>query len=381
MIDVRSNRRRPTLRRRPAVARGSRMLFVAAPFLALATAAFGQSEDWPQLKTNQSYIEEVDRQTKLAIDDPMAVFTFVFNSLPDRVKVYPTENYYYFTFVHDGVPYNGNVRLDASDRDQGKLHFAYSENMEVWRRETTLTYRLLDASTGVTVEKLERFLYRVTYQGRSVLFALNDLTQVKPPPDGLAPGETFVGPVADELGLRFFLVFNERLKIFLYILDETAAVPEGFDPSPQTDRILIGKRTGFAFYRDDRLPRKILIGVFYTNSQVNNYFDGPFDQLPDNFMEGEAFREMLLKVEPSLKGQIDRFGGSPNGAQRYMIAPYFYYGGIDELTAFHRCATDPRVPSADYYACFVADERSQEQFKLLPLALKKIKGGKRSHRR
>ena len=152
------------------------MLLVAAPFLALATAAFGQSEDWPQLKTNQSYIEEVDRQTKLAIDDPMAVFTFVFNSLPDRVKVYPTENYYYFTFVHDGVPYNGNVRLDASDRDQGKLHFAYSENMEVWRRETTLTYRLLDASTGVTVEKLERFLYRVTYQGRSVLFALNDLT-------------------------------------------------------------------------------------------------------------------------------------------------------------------------------------------------------------
>ena len=40
--------------------------------------------------------------------------------------------------------------------------------------------------------------------------------------------------------------------------------------------------------------------VFYTNSEVNNYFDGPFDQLPDNFMEGEAFREMLLKVEPSL---------------------------------------------------------------------------------
>ncbi|MFY9626042.1 MAG: hypothetical protein WAJ91_16890, partial [Rhodoplanes sp.] len=96
MIDVRSNRRRPTLRRRPAVARGSRMLLVAAPFLALATA---ESEDWPQIKTNQSYIEEVDRQTKLAIDDPMAVFTFVFNSLPDRVKVYPTENYYYFTFV------------------------------------------------------------------------------------------------------------------------------------------------------------------------------------------------------------------------------------------------------------------------------------------
>jgi hypothetical protein len=59
------------------------------------------------------------------------------------------------------------IRLDASDRDQGKLHFGYSEDMAEWRRETPLTYRLLDASRGVTVEKLERFLYRVTHAGRS----------------------------------------------------------------------------------------------------------------------------------------------------------------------------------------------------------------------
>lgn len=379
MHEARRKHGRPALRR-GRTAPGSGTL-VAATLIALGTSAVAQAaEDWPQLRTNQSYIEEVDRQTKLAIDDPMAVFAFVFNSLPDRVKVFPTENYYYFTFVHNGVPYNGNIRLDASDRDQGKLHFAYSENMEVWRRETALTYRLLDASSGVAVEKLERFLYRVTYAGRSVLFALNDLTQVKPPPDGVAPGETFVGPVADESGLRFFLMYNERLRIFLYILDETAFVPEAFDHSPDSDRILIGRRTGFAFYRDDRLPRKILIGVFYTNSQVNNYFDGPFDQLPDNFLEGETFRKMLLAVEPSLKGHIDRYGGSPDGAQRYMIAPYFHYGSIDELTAFRRCATDKRVPAADYYACFVADEQSQEKFKLVPLALKKIDGGKTRRR-
>jgi hypothetical protein len=348
---------------------------LVAAILAHGTAALAQAEDWPRLTTNQSYIEEVSRPTTLAIDDPMAVFAFVLNSLPDRVKVYPTENYYYFTFVHRGVPFNGNIRLDASDRDQGKVHFAYSEDMAEWRRETPLTYRLLDASSGVMVEKLERFLYRVTYAGRSVLFALNDLSQAKPPADALAPDETFVGPVADESGLRFFLVFNERLKFFLYILDETADVPEGFDPAPRTDRILIGKRTGYAFYRDRRLPRKILIGVFFSNSRVNNYFDGPFDQLPDNFIEGEAFRAMLLKAEPSLKGKIDRFGGSPDGSQRHMIAPYFYYATVDELTTFHRCAADPRVPAADYYACFVADEQSQYRFKLLPLAFKKMGRG------
>ena len=144
MHEARRKHGRPALRR-GRTAPGSGTL-VAATLIALGTSAVAQAaEDWPQLRTNQSYIEEVDRQTKLAIDDPMAVFAFVFNSLPDRVKVFPTENYYYFTFVHNGVPYNGNIRLDASDRDQGKLHFAYSENMEVWRRETALTYRLLDA--------------------------------------------------------------------------------------------------------------------------------------------------------------------------------------------------------------------------------------------
>jgi hypothetical protein len=33
--------------------------------------------------------------SELAINDPMAVFDFAFGSLPARVKVYPTENYYY----------------------------------------------------------------------------------------------------------------------------------------------------------------------------------------------------------------------------------------------------------------------------------------------
>ena len=117
-----------------------------AAMLAIGTAAFAQAQDWPQLKTDQSYIEEVRRPTSLAVDDPMAVFSFVFNSLPERVNIYPTENYFYFTFVHRGVPYNGNIRLDASDRDQGKLHFGYSEDMAEWRREPTVCWMLPAAS-------------------------------------------------------------------------------------------------------------------------------------------------------------------------------------------------------------------------------------------
>lgn len=376
MIDAQFQNTRWSQWRRSARRAGCIGVIAAAAGISGPSAVFAQAGAPPRLMTNQRYIEEVTRPTELAIDDPMSVFAFIFNSLPDRVKVYPTENYFYFTFIHRGAPYNGNLRLDTSDRDEGKLHFAYSEDMAEWRNETPLTYRLLDASQGVSVEKVERFLYRVTYARRSVLFELNDLSQVKPPADALSPDETFVGPIADESGLRFFLVFNTRLKFFLYILDETAGVADAFETWPRTDRLLIGKRTGYAFYRDHRLPRKILVGVALINSRLNNYFDGPFDQLPDNFIEGEAFRNMLLKVEPSLKGKIDRFGGSPDGAQRHMIAPYYYYGDVAELMAFHRCATDPHIPAADYYACFVADEQSQHRFKLLPVAFKKNGRGK-----
>jgi hypothetical protein len=194
----------------------------------------------------------------------------------------------------------------------------------------------------------------VSYGAKSVEFALNDLSHVKPPPSVLGPDEKFIGPIFDESAIRFFLIYNLKLKIFHYILDETVPVADELVPSHRTNRILIGKRTDFAFYRDYRLDRK-MIGAFEGNIRANDYFDGPFDQLPDNFIEGETLRDIILELEPRLKGHIDRFGGSPDGAVRYMIAPYLPYRSEDELYAFHRCATSSNNPASAYYRCFVAD--------------------------
>jgi hypothetical protein len=57
-------------------------------------------------------------------------------------------------------------------------------------------------------------------------------------------------------------VFNTRLKIFHYVLDETGKVADSFFSPKGKDRILVGKRTGFAFYKDHHRNRKILIGAF-----------------------------------------------------------------------------------------------------------------------
>src|SRR4051812_48465561 len=77
----------------------------AAISAALTSALPAQESPAPRLFTHQSYVEDVLRQSALPINDTKAVFAFVLDSLPDRVKVYPTENYYYFRFVHNGSQY------------------------------------------------------------------------------------------------------------------------------------------------------------------------------------------------------------------------------------------------------------------------------------
>ncbi len=339
--------------------RGAGCFTALAVFAATVGMAAGQETRPPKLHTNEAYVEEVTEATTLAVNDPMAVFAFVLNSLPDRVKVYPTENYYYFTFVHGGAPHAGNIRIELGDGDKVTVHFVYYQDWSEWRQDSPLTHVVLDGSRGVGIEKIEGLVYRLSYGGKSIVFVLNDLSQVKPPAGVLAPGEKFIGPIFDESAIRFFLVYNSKVKVFHYILDETVKVADEFFPSRRSNRILIGKRTGFAFYRDHLLDRKMLVGVYEGNYRLNTYFDGPFDQLPDNFIEGETLRQAILEVSPALKGKIDRFGSSPNGEVRYLIKPYATYRTESELYGVDKCAR-ARVRAASYYGCFEAEPADRD---------------------
>ena len=84
---------------------------------------------------------------------------------------------------------------------------------------------------------------------------------------------------------------------------------------------------------------KILIGVDERQSRLNTYLDGPFDQLPENFIEGEALREAILAVDPSVKGKIDRLGNFSDGSGRYLIHPYLLYRQPAISRCFQRCVT------------------------------------------
>jgi hypothetical protein len=334
---------------------------LAAGFATLALVATANANEprLPRVTTNQQFLEDIATKNAVNVTEALPVFRMVLESLPERVTVYPTENYYYFKFNTGGVSYSGNIRLENEKRDQGQLHFAFAPEFTEWNEEQQAVFKILTKTDGVTIEKISALSYRVSLGAKTVVFDLNDLSQVKPPAGAMSRDERFIGPIFDESGVRFLLVYNQKLKAFHYLLDETITPNESFMPSPSTDRILIGKRTGFAFYRDHKLDRKILIGVFEGNSRVNNYYDGPFDQLPDNFIEGNSLRNAILDVAPYLRGRIDRFGSSFDGETRYMISPYVHYASEEDLLMFHRCAESKEVPTDQYHLCFVYDESAE----------------------
>lgn len=335
-------------------------LMVTACLLSSPSFAAGgpDAADAPVLRTNQQYLEESSRSTKLDVKNMLAVFEFVLNSLPEKVKVYPTENYYYFNFVHNGRTYTGNIRL-AEDRDKGIVHFAFCPEYTHWRRGVDEIYRPLTASDGVQVEKKNELAYYVRFKGKQVLFELNDLSNVRPPEGFLQANEQFIGPIHDESGVQFFLVFNTEVKVFHYILNE-AAPSDTFFTSSVADRIMIGNRTGFAFYIDKHRDRKILIGANQNNATVNNYFDGPFDQLPDNFIKGDELKNALIAFAPQLEGQIDRFGVYPGGESRYAIMPYIYWSEETDLAIVHECVTSKEAPAGRYYSCFALGDQQEQ---------------------
>lgn len=325
-------------------------LAICAVLVLSAGVAAGQTST-VGVSLNQTYIDSIRAAPEFAIDDITAVFGHIFSGLPDRVTVYPTENYFYFTFGYKGLIYAGNMRLDIKDRDEGVLHFAYFNQTRDWSTELVTQYRPLSIVDGVKVEKVEDLLYRVTFKGKSVLFALNDLRDVQPPPDMVEEGETYLGPVFDESGLQFYLMFHKQDRRFMFVLNETAPQSEELvsysdgDPS-----ILLGMRTGFAFYKDRYLDRKILIAVYAGNVENNNYFDGPFDQLPDNFFKGDELKQAILTLYPDLENEIDRFGNFKEQEGRFLVNPYISYSFLNELEAYRRCG-DAELTRPAYYRC------------------------------
>lgn len=276
-----------------------------------------------------------------------AMFWAVFSGIPEDVIVYPSENYYYFKMFTGGQQFWGNIRLPAGERDEGVLAFGYFEFNDVPPAPGTRfsRFKTFKAEDGLILEKINRFTYQATYKGKTVTFNLFQLDQQPPQLFTLGTDELFIQRTFDESGYQFFLLFNERLNYFFWVLNEEENVPDILDS--QADDLVMGRRSGFAFWIDKANgDRKILAAISQINVSRNNYFDGPFDQLADNYAEEVQIAKYMQLANPSLEGRIDQFGyfNDTDRPLRVSLSHYYRYTTDQSLDAFvskMRTSDDP----------------------------------------
>lgn len=277
---------------------------------------------------------------------PLDVFSYVVARLPRRITVYPSEGYYYFSFRAAGELVRGNIRFDAGARESGRVSFAYFHDSEA--DDAARNARLPDgidigAAEGLTLRKLAPFRYRLGWRGRDVAVSIYDAESERARPPRLYADEELLGPSYDESGVRFWLIFNRRDKGFHYLLNAGLGHVEkyreiGFD-GPGA-RILRGTVTGFAYLHDID-GRMYLIGVDRRSVAANSYYDGPFDQLPDSFVDPLRLRDLIVESDPDAAGKLGPYGRYlADRDTRYAIAPYLEYSATGQLRPYRACTAE-----------------------------------------
>lgn len=261
----------------------------------------------------------------IVFDDPRAVLRHVLSSAPRRAVVWPSERYYYYRFTDGLRQVSGNLRF--VDAEAGILHIGYFNAHDPSDQRAAS----FSASDGVSVRwDASTKTARVECEGIARDFRLDafaDSTPVFP----LLFGERLVSRVIDESGFWFVLLFHEPTAQFYFVLEPCQPLPESLSRAGSTLPIEVGQESRYVFLLDEATGRRVLCGVHASNIRQNNYFDGPFDQVPPRL----PLREMLERAYPYVRyrGGIDEHGNFVRlEGQRVAISPYQAYESLGALT-------------------------------------------------
>ena len=163
-----------------------------------------------------------------------------------RDHVYPSEGYYYFQFQNGPQRIFGNLRFDLADAAEGKLNFGYS-SPRAFGVELVNHFSVLTAADGVSLAAVSPFEYRLGFEGRTIRVLIHDARAELAGPRPLAAGETYVGPVFDESGVRLHLLFDEVENAFFFVLNDAVPPAETYSAVPGSARVEVGDRTALRF--------------------------------------------------------------------------------------------------------------------------------------
>lgn len=252
--------------------------------------------------------------------DPRSIARFVLKSAPRDPIVYPTEMYYYFNFPLGSRVVSGNIRLvDAITNAVSVGYFDACNPREVHYRE------FRDGEEGVRIVGGDSQQVLVEIDGVCRRFTLDRSALASEPASRLLDGERFVSGLRDESGYFLWLIYYPPLRSFYYVLNPDQPLPERWQRGEsQRIQTFFGERSRFCFLRDPRTGRCILVGVLARNIELNNWYDGPFDQVPPRLL----VKSMLEEAYPYVldAGGIDEHGNFLKlTGQRVAISPYRDY--------------------------------------------------------
>jgi hypothetical protein len=263
---------------------------------------------------------------RVRFEDPRSVFEHVWASLPPVAIVYPTEQYYYWRFDLRQRSVGGNIRL--VDADRGILHVGYFDRAD----QAKAHYAPFGAGEDVGIEPLGEGRYRIQHAGREVEFVLARRALGCAGIPALLKHETCITGILDESGIPLKLLYDSIHRSFSFVLNEGFPRIDALVPVEGTSgSYLLDRRTDFVFYADPRARRTLLVAVSSRNVHDNNYFDGPFDQVPPRL----ALKEKLEAAYPYLElDPIDAHGNfTRRQGQRVAISPYLDYSSLDDAVA------------------------------------------------
>ena len=223
-------------------------------------------------------------------------------------------------------------------------YFEYKESPYVTEPRVRKS-KIFTPADGMVIEELDPFKFLVRYGGKDVIFNLKHLSQEQPKTFQLGEDDVSTMRTFDESGYQFFLLYNKKGRDFTWILNEEELVPD--ELVPLEPDLVVGRRSGFAFWIDpDHPDRKALLAIRGAHATVNNYYDGPFDQLADIYVEQTNISEYMIQSSPGLEGRLDKYGyfTDRDGSSRLAISPYYAYFSEQALQAFVesvRTAEDP----------------------------------------
>jgi len=269
-----------------------------------------------------------------SFDEPESVLAHVLANAPADPVVYPTEGYYYYMFHLGPTLVSGNIRF-SDIWDEGKIGVGYFDAHDR-RRTVAAEFGVGDRDDGVTVDLVGDGRVRVGIAGGpSRVFSVVRSRDLPAYAGELWESEAFVASVIDESGVPLALMYHEPSASFYYLLHEGLpstdhVVP--LDAKRMRGRLLVAQRSRFVFYEPPARDRRVLVGVRRQSVRANDWFDGPFDQVPPRLDLKERLEASYPYVK--LRGGIDAHGRFRRlDAQRVAISPYRIYDDLPALRA------------------------------------------------